>query len=333
MIIAYNMDYQVRIYNSKEDLPPLSDSNFFHFVSSFDWYSNISYYKPMAIVAFKGDKPVASMFALTMRINRFLYGSAFKRCYVSQQPNFYDEELNKIDIFDSLIKALVNEVGTKVLYIEYRNINSAIFGYKGFRDNGFYYAKWINVYNSLQKKRDIWNQLSRTRKNQVNKAKRKGLEIEEVQSEDDLITIYNLINNNKSWGLFNRFPPYQYFENFLNYYVSTNKGRILITRYKDKIVGGIILGFQHNRACVLYYWGKDKTYQHLNPSVFTLFSAMEMAEKEGYEVFDFMDSGYFNIRTGRPRFLLQFGGKSQATRRWYRFNWKILSFFAKQIFG
>ena len=326
------MEYQVRTYHNKDELPPLRDGNFFHFASSFDWYSNISYYKPLAIVVFRDGSPIASMFAITMRINRFMYGSAFRRCYVSQQPNFYERKVNKIEVFELLIKALVKEVGNKVLYIEYRNINSAIFGYKGFRDNGFYYAKWINVFNSLQKRRNIWNQISRTRKNQINKARRKGLEIEEVTYSDDLLEIYTLINKSKKWGLFNRFPPYQYFENFLKYYVSTNKGRILITRYKGKIVGGVFLGFQQKRVCVLYYWGKDKTYQHLSPSVFTLYSAMEIAEEEKYEVFDFMDSGYLNILTGKPRFLLQFGGKSQATRRWYRFNWRILNFFAKQIY-
>lgn len=326
------MEYQVRTYYSKDELPVLKDINFFHFSSSFDWYSNISYYKPMALVVYHREKPIASMFALMMRINRFLYGSAFKRCYVSQQPDFYDENTNKIEVFELLIKSLVKEVGNKVLYIEYRNINSAIFGYKGFRDNGFYYAKWINVYNSLQKRRDIWNQLSRTRKNQVNKASRKGLVIEEITSREELFEVYNLIIKTKRWGVFNRFPPYQYFENFLNYYVKQDKGRILITKYKDKVIGGIILGFQQRKVCVLYYWGKDKTYQNINPSVYTIYSAMEMAEKKKYEVFDFMDSGYLNIRTGKPRFLLQFGGKSQATRRWYRFNWKILSFFAKQVY-
>lgn len=326
------MEYEVRTYYNKSDLPYLSDKNFFHFASTFDWYSNISYYTPLMIVVYRDNKPIASMSALIMRINRFLYGSAFKRCYLSQQPDFYEKELNKIEVFDLLISALVKEVGTKVLYIEYRNLSSPSFGYKGFRENGFYYARWINVYNSLQKRRDIWNQLSRTRKNQVNKSKRKGVLIEEITTAEELRHIYTLINKSKNWKVFNRFPPYQYFENFLEFYVKANKGRILVSKYKDKIIGGVILGFQRKKVVLLYFWGKDKTYKYLNPSVFTLYSAMELAEKEKYEVFDFMDAGYLNIRAGKPRFLLQFGGKSKFTRRWYRFNWKILSFLAKRIY-
>ncbi|HCF81128.1 MAG TPA: hypothetical protein DER39_05430, partial [Porphyromonadaceae bacterium] len=176
------MEYQVKIYGKKEDLPPLNDVKFFHYVSSFDWNQNISFYRPMMLIVFCDEKPIASMFALIMRINRLMYGSVFKRCYISQQPSFYEENVNKIEIFNLLISSLVKEVENKVFFIEYRNLNDAVFGYKGFRENGFYSAKWINVRNSLQRKRKIWDQLSSTRKNQVNKARRKGVVVEELTS-------------------------------------------------------------------------------------------------------------------------------------------------------
>ncbi len=326
------MEYQVGIYYEKDNLPFVKDEQFFHYVSTFDLYSNISYYQPLMLIAYKDEKPVAAMFALIMRINRFLYGSVFKRCYVSQQPSFFAEDINKIEIFDLLISTLVKEIENKVFFIEYRNINNLVFGYKGFRENGFYSVKWINVANSLQRKRNIWNQISTTRKNQVNKACRKGVTIEEVVCEDNLKEIYKLIDKSENWKYYNRFPPYQYFDNFLKYYISNNKGRILIARYKDKIIGGVILGFQGKTVFVLYYWGKEKSYKTLYPSVFALYSAMNEAEKEEFELFDFMDSGYLNVKTGRPRFLLQFGGKPSATRRWYRFNWKLFNFFAKKIY-
>ena len=326
------MEYQVKIYGKKEDLPPLNDVKFFHYVSSFDWNQNISFYRPMMLIVFCDEKPIASMFALIMRINRLMYGSVFKRCYISQQPSFYEENVNKIEIFNLLISSLVKEVENKVFFIEYRNLNDAVFGYKGFRENGFYSAKWINVRNSLQRKRKIWDQLSSTRKNQVNKARRKGVVVEELTSRDKLREIYKLIDKSRNWKMSKKFPPYQYFENFFNCYVSLGKGKILISRYNEKIIGGIILGFEQKTVYVLYFWGKEKRYKTYYPTVFTIYSAMEMAEKEGYEFFDFMDSGYLNINAGKPRFLLQFGGKPKSTRRWYRFNWRLLNFFAKKIY-
>lgn len=326
------MEYQVKTYYEKEALPFLEDRKFFHFASSFDWHKNIVCYTPLMLVAFTNGKPVAAMFALIMRINRFLCGPVFRRCCVSQQPAFFDERVDKIALFDLLISSLVKEVENKVYFIEYRNLNNAVFGYKGFRENGFYSVKWINVRNSLQRKRKVKDQLSATRKNQVNKARRKGVTVEEFTSKEKLREIYTLINKSQKRKITNRFPPYRYFENFFNYYVSEGKGMVLITRYNDKIIGGIILGFEQKTVYALYFWGKDKRHKMLHPTVFTIYSAMEICENEGYDFFDFMDSGYLNVKTGKPRFLLQFGGKPKATRRWYRFNWRLMNFFAKKIY-
>jgi len=59
---------------------------------------------------------------------------------------------------------------------------------------------------------------------------------------------------------------------------------------------------------------------------------MKLAEEQGFSYFDFMDVGFLGKNTGRTRFLLQFGGKQRATRRWYRFNWSLLNFFANKIY-
>lgn len=327
------MAYEVKIYYRKDEIPvPLKDLRFFHFVSSFDWHKDISYHTPLMLAVFDGEKPVAAMFALILRINRFLPGSLFKRCHISQQPAFFEEDLPQIEIFDLLITHLVSEVQNKVYFIRYDNLGSAIFGYKGFRENKFYSVKWINIRNSLQRKRKIWDQLSSARKNQVNKAIRKGVLLEELTSEDKLPELYTLIEKAKNWKVTNKFPPYQYFENFFHYYIKENKGKILLTRYQNKIIGGIILGFEQDTVFNLYYWSKSKSYKTLYPSIFTIYSAMKMAEEKGFLYFDFMDSGFLNEQAGKSRFLLQFGGKQQATRRWYRFNWRILNFFANKIY-
>lgn len=327
------MSYEVKIYYQKEDIPvKLNDVRFFHYISSFDWHKDISYHKPLMLVAYDKEEPVAAMFAVIMRINRIFHGSFFKRCHISQQPAFFQEDLPEIEIFNLLISRLVKEVKNKTYLIKYKNLGNAIFGYKGFRENKFYSVKKINIRNSLQRKRKIWHQLTSTRKNQVNKAIRKGVKLEELTSEEMLPELYTLIEKAKSWKITNRFPPYQYFENFFHYYIKQGKGKILLTRYQDKIIGGAILGFEKDTVYCLYYWGKIKTYQTLYPSIFTIYSAMQKAEDNGFRYFDFMDSGFLNEYTGRPRFLLQFGGKQRATRCWYRINWKIVNFFANKIY-
>lgn len=326
------MPYNVKTYYRKEELPPLPDVSFFHYTSSFDWYGNMPSHTPLMLVAFEEEKPIAALFAVIVRINRLFRGKLFKRCFISQQPAFFEKRRPPIELFEALISHLVKEVQRKTFLICYQNIGDAIFGYKGFRDNQFHSVKWLNIRNSLQRKRNIRNQLSRTRKNQVNKAKRKGVTIEVLSSEEKLPEIYRLIQDTNRKKVRRRFPPYPYFENFYHHYILQGRGKLLLTRYQDKIIGGAILGLENKRsAYCLYYWGKSKRYKLLYPTVFTLFSAMETAGKEGFQYFDYMDVGFLNRHTGKSRFLLQFGGKQKATRRWYRINWQLLNFFAGKI--
>lgn len=327
------MKYNVKTYHHKEELPPMEESGFFHSASGFDWYSNSPAYKPLMIIAFIDEKPVAALFAVIMRINRIFRGKLFQRCFITQQPSFFDENLSQIDIFETLITHLVEEVKHKVFLIRYDNLGNAIFGYKGFRENKFYSVKWINIRNSLQRKRKIWDQLSASRKNQVNKALKRGLTVEEFVAEENLQELYKLIQQTNNKKITRRLPPYKYFKNFFCHYVKKERGKILLTRYQGKIIGGAILGFEKRETVYcLYYWGKSKRYKILYPTIFTLYTAMKMSEELGFHYFDFMDVGFLDKRAGRSRFLLQFGGKQKATRRWYRFNWTLLNFFASKLY-
>lgn len=326
------MNYKLKVYYKKEDLPHLDEVSFFHSASTFDLYKNVPNYTPLMVVCFLNNEPVASLFAHIMRINRFLNTSIFKRCYVSQQPAYYNENLPKEAIFCELLNTLMKELKHRVFYTEVRNLGDPIFGYKAFRDNCFFSSKWINIKNSLQRKRNIWNQLSRSRKSQVNKARRKGVYTEELTNEVELAEIYELIDKNIHWKFSHRFPPFSYIENFYHSFILKGKGKIFITKYEGKAIGGIILGLNNNKtAYSLYYWGKTRTYKNLNPTIYTIWHAMTYAEEHDYEFFDFMDCGYLHEKAGKPRFILQFGGKQHATRRWYKFNWSWINYIAAKF--
>ena len=238
------MAYKLKTYYKKENLPPLEDVNFFHYASSFDLYEKMPCYRPLMIVAFDEEKPVACMFALIKRLHRFLFGPLFKKCYVSQKPSFFSDDIPQEEIFHQLVEMLLHEVQYKVFFIQFRNLDDPIFGYKAFRDHGFYSIKWISIKNSLQRKRKIWAQLSSSRKNQVNKAKRKGVIVEELSSEDELPEVYRCIKKETRCRTFGYSPSYQYLTNFYRNYVRQNKGKIFVTKYGQKTIGGIILGFE-----------------------------------------------------------------------------------------
>ena len=142
---------------------------------------------------------------------------------MSHKPAYYKDNLPKSIIFQHLLGTLTKEMKHRVFYTEFRHLGDPIFGYKAFRDNNYFSIKWISIKNSLQRKRNIWNQLSRTRKNQVNKAKRKGVYIEELTTVEELATIYDSIDKNLHWKFSHRFPPYTYISNFFTHLLNKER--------------------------------------------------------------------------------------------------------------
>ena len=68
------------------------------------------------------------------------------------------------------------------------------------------------------------------------------------------------------------------------------------------------------------------------PSIYSIWWALKFAENEGYLYFDFMDAGRIHEKKGKPLFLLQFGGKQRATRRWNRFTFSLINLIANWIY-
>ena len=128
--------------------------------------------------------------------------------------------------------------------------------------------------------------------------------LEELTCIDNLREIYKLIDNPITGKCLTN-SPYQYFENFSTAMFYTAR-EDPAQRHNEKIIGGIILGFERKPStCSIS--GEGKKIQNLSSNrLYDLFGH-GTGEKEGYEYFDFMDSGYLNINAGKPRFLLQFG--------------------------
>ena len=101
--------YNVKTYYRKEELPPWKRAVFFIRPPDSTWYSNSPAYKPLMLVAFDADRPVAALFAVITALTAFS-GKLFQRCFITQQPQFFEKNLSQIDVFEKLITHLVEEV-------------------------------------------------------------------------------------------------------------------------------------------------------------------------------------------------------------------------------
>jgi lipid II:glycine glycyltransferase (peptidoglycan interpeptide bridge formation enzyme) len=75
------------------------------------------------------------------------------------------------------------------------------------------------------------------------------------------------------------------FEALFRLFTSTDNGFMLGTYWEDKLIGGLVIAFQHNTA--FYYSGAtDPDYKHLPQSHLTFYESMKLAKNKGKQWFD-----------------------------------------------
>ncbi len=185
----------------------------------------------------------------------------------------------------SLWKIAIKVAGKlKVDYIEIRNPSNV-------PDIDEYYRirRYVTFEIDLTKsKENLWLNLDKKTRNAVKKAMKNRVEVEEAKNEDDLKLYYRLyLKTQKRHGS----PPndFRLFCNIYRQLQPMGVMRILLAKYQEKAIGGIIVfHFKRARARIIYWWGNvtEPSYRHLNPTNLLLWKMIEWGNENGFKVFD-----------------------------------------------
>ena len=148
--------------------------------------------------------------------------------------------------------------------------------------------------------------MSESRRRQIKKAIKSGVEIIEAQSQDDVIAYYEILKdlyiNKVKTPLF----PVEFFLSFFD----NSFGKYLLVKYEGKIIGGIMCPIL--KARTIYEWfvcGLDEQYKNQYPSVMATYAAIEYANSNNISCFDFMGAGKPDEAYGVRDFKARFGGE------------------------
>ena len=223
-----------------------------------------------------------------------------------------------------MLEHLTNEVLKDCFLIEFRNLPTALFGYKHFRRNKYFPINWIRVYNSLHNLSPE-ERLENKRKRQINRSFKYGVTLQEAQSEEDKKTFLQLLKRNYSSKWRKHFPDTKLFQLLTQGSTTGNISRIFIVKYKNRIIGGSFCMYSCDRAYLCFSFGLRKTFAWLHPNAMAIWAALIDAYQRGYPHFEFIDAGLPFQKVGYRNFILSFGGKQVSTRRWFRFRWEWIN--------
>lgn len=318
------MDGQLRtiVYSKSDDLPEgLSEENFFHSRSLFMLCEQTPRHRPYMVVVTDGDgRVVAQMLALVRYRSSWFPPYLYLHCRVLGEGVYRPVEGHtQSECFSMMLQMLSARLGGRMLYTEVSNLSQKMFGYKVFRDCGFFPVRWMSIHNSLHS-RTPEERIGQRMRKRIDNAYARGVVTSEVQSDDDFNAFIRLLRRH------NRLKPKRYIphDDFFRGIMEQGNGRLYITRFHDYVIGcsAVVYSRSHdvmqNNSYLWYAAFRRKSFAWLHPDELTIWHAIKDSHARGYDHICFLDVGLPFRKNAFRDFILSFGGKPTSTYRWFR---------------
>lgn len=291
-------------------------NNYFHSLELFYIIEKTPRQIPYMVVAEDPNGKVRAHMLAVIRYRSSLfppYLYAQGRCYGEGE---YDDGIDHEQVFGLMLKAITRKFKRKLcFYIEFSDIRQKMFGYKSFRQNGYFPVQWQEIHNSLHSKSPeerITSKMAR----KIRKSYRAGVITREVANEAEVHDFYKMLNGFYRMKMRRLIPP----ETQMTELFRSDHAKIFITEYHGKVIGGCSCVYSEGNAYLWYLASKRKSYSRLHPNLMTVWNAIKYAHEHNYAHIYFLDAGLpFRANPFRD-FILSFGGKPVAKYRWFRFS-------------
>ncbi len=295
-------------------LPALIGGNFFHSAELFHIIEKSPGQRPFMAVATDGDgRELGHVLALVHLHSTWLPPFRYVQGRIYGEGDYADD-VCRDKAFGPLLKAITHKLRRRLCFcIEFSDLSKKMFGYRMFRENGYFPIAWMEVYNSLHSMppRD---RLSQKMLDRIERVTEMGVETREVENEQELHQFYRLLNGFFRFKM-RRFIPS---EQQIGQFDRSENARVFVTIYKGRIIGGSVCLFSEGNAYLWYLASRRKSYPHLHPNIMTIWHAINWAWQHNYAHIFFLDVGLPVPHSPFRDFILSFGGKPASTYRWFK---------------
>lgn len=307
-------DFRVDIYTKSGDIPTMECRNLFHSQQLFCLYEQTPRQKPYMVVAVSRDGRVLSHLLAVVRYRcSLLPPYLYMHCFVSGEGEYANCDVPQAQLFGAMLTALTMKMRRRALYIEFANLSTKMFGYREFRQLGYFPVHWMSIHNSLHSKAPE-ERLSERMLRRIRNGEARGAVTSEVSNDDDFAAFMHLLRHH------NRFKPRRFVpaDDFFRGLMDMQGGRLFLTKYKGRAIGCCACVYSDGNAYFWYSASLRKTFIKLHPDTLTLWAAIRYAYEHGYAHIYFLDVGLPFRRNPFREFILRFGGKPVSTNRWFR---------------
>ena len=282
--------------------------NIFQTTSMYDVYSNTKNYFPVKLCAIDDNKQIKGvLLGVLIGEMRGLLGWSFlgsfsQRSIIQGGPLVADDS---IDVLPKLIFEFDKRTEKKSLYTQIWNLHDINHLFNNM--DQYYHEEHLNFFINLdQSEKDVWSQLHKSRKKNINRANKKGVVVEEIININQIPIFYKLLQETYD-GVKVPLADITLFESAFEHLVPKNMAKFYLARQNDTYIGArAVLTF--NSIIHDWYAGASNEELSLYPNECLIWHILKWGVINDYKLFDFGGAGNPNEEYGPREFKRRFGG-------------------------
>ena len=206
-----------------------------------------------------------------------------------------------------LLHGLVERVGKKAIFIEFRNFSDYSRWRKTFEKCGFHYQPHYDIHVDTTSFEVVDAHLGKSRKRDIRVSMRDGASVVTHPSLSQVREYYGVLKTLYETKVKTPLFPFEFFEKLS----ALDSAAFLLVEYAGKIVGGTVcVGLPGVALYEMYACGEDGVHRTIFPSEVATYAGLRYAAENGHPIFDMMgagkpDDGGYGVRD----FKLKFGGE------------------------
>lgn len=299
-------------------------------------------FSPALFLVYEDNDIVASLLAVRITEAKGIKGLLSSRVVVYGGPVLYRQKDHE-RITSILLDELAAFYRKRVVFIQFRNFRDMSYLEPTFKEKDYCIQDRLNLLVDTHDREITWGNMSSNRRRQVKKSLDNGARIVDAESLEEVRVFYNILEDLYRNRVHKPLPHWSLFKNFFEQIHGSDWGRILLIKFKDDIIGGILCPITPQTTIFEWYvCGLDLEYKDkkIYPSVLATWAAMDFALKNNIPQFDFMGVGIPEREYGVRDFKNRFGGEMVNYGRYGKINnrfiytiselgYNILAYFGK----
>ena len=271
-------------------------------------YKRTKNYEPITLAAIdEGTNEMVGVLLAVVIKEKSVLGSFSARSVIHGGPLFINDKKGR-EAAKRLLEYYNKISPKKPLYTLVRNMYDTSEVSSIFNSVGYKYEDHLNYLIDLNLSiSELWSRLYKSRRNGINRAKRRGVIIDEVVDEDAIPVMYELLKETYRDAKI-PFADMSLLQSIFDVLKQKDMAKFFIANWEDTGIGIIVIVI-YKDTIFDWYAGAPRRYSHLCPNDILAWHAIEWGSKNGYRIFDFGGAGNPKEEYGVREFKKQFGGE------------------------